>query len=46
MLLCEDDVNDNFDIFFSKLNEIYNESFPIITKTVSEKRLNTPWINQ
>ena len=45
VFLSEDDVNNKFDIFF-ELNEIYNESFPIITKTVSEKRLNTPWINQ
>lgn len=45
-LLCEEDLNANFDKFLSKLNNIYNESFPIITRTVSEKRLNTPWINQ
>ena len=45
-LLSEVNLNDNFEIFISKLKETYNKCFPILTKTTSEKRLITPWINQ
>ena len=44
-ILNNDDVNSNFDAFLSNIKHIYNECFPIVTKTISEKRLNSPWIN-
>ena len=40
------DVNLNFDKFLQIIHEIYNKSFPIRTKYISEKRLNNPWITQ
>ena len=40
------DLNTNFNIFLEKLHEIYNESFPLKTKFICEKRLNNPWITQ
>ena len=46
ILLSKVNLNENFEIFISKLNETYNEGFPILTKTTSEKRLTTPWINK
>ena len=44
--MSEVNLDDNFEIFMFKLNKIYNECFPILTKITSEKRLATPWINQ
>ena len=44
--LLINDLNSNFEKFLEKIHEIYNESFPIKVKFVSEKRLNNPWITQ
>ena len=45
-VLTINDVNGNFETFLSKIYQLYNESFPIVSKQISEKRLNSPWINQ
>lgn len=44
--LTNNDLNSNFDIFLNKVNEIYNICFPLRSKTISEKRLNSPWITK
>ena len=45
-LFTSDDVNINFQTFLSTLQQLYNQCFPIVSKQISEKRLNSPWINQ
>ena len=45
-ILTLNDINCNFEIFFSKIHQLYDECFPIVSKRISEKRLNSPWINQ
>ena len=43
-ILIDPDVNKNFDLFFDQFERVYNESFPIMTKTVSSKRFEKPWL--
>ena len=45
-LFNTNNVNTNFALFLNKIKEIYNQSFPIKTKYISEKRVNNPWISQ
>ena len=34
------------EVFCEKLYDIYDRSFPIVTKTLSEKRIRSPWITR
>ena len=45
-LLSSPDINNNFSIFLTKLQDLYTECFPIKTKFISDKRLQNPWITQ
>ena len=45
-LFDTNNVNTNFSLFLNKIQEIYNQSFPLKTKYISEKRVNNPWISQ
>ena len=40
------DLNANFNKFLERIHKLYNECFPLQTKFISEKRLNSPWISQ
>ena len=37
-------MNLNFNAFLNKINDLFNECFPLKTKSISEKRLHNPWI--
>ena len=45
-IISTDDVDQKFEFFTSKLDELYCSSFPIKTKRISRKRMNKPWLNQ
>ena len=45
-LLSSNDVNCNFKYFLRKIQEIFDESFPLQSKFITEKRLHNPWITQ
>ena len=40
------DVNMLVEVFCEKLYNIYDRSFPIVTKILSEKRIRSPWITK
>ena len=42
--IFSNDVNMLVEVFCEKLYDIYDRSFPIVTKTLSEKRIRSPWI--
>ena len=44
--LLTHDLNTNFNKFLERIHKLYNECFPLQTKFISEKRLNSPWISQ
>lgn len=43
-ILTSPNVNENFDIFLKHFQRLYNSNFPIVTKTLSAKRLAHPWV--
>ena len=45
-LLQAEDIDDNCLIFLNKLKEIFYNCFPLQTKQITEKRLNSPWLSQ
>ena len=44
-ILIDPDVNNNFDLFYSTFERLYNECFPIKTKIISAKRFQSPWLS-
>ena len=44
-ILTNEDANTNFESFFVHFEKIYNECFPITSKTISEKRFRRPWLS-
>ena len=44
-LLNDPDVNKNFEIFYDTFEKTYNECFPIVSKTISSKRYEKPWLS-
>ena len=44
--LIDGSAENNFNIFFNKLNEIYNQYFEIKTKLQTDKRISSPWITK
>ena len=44
-ILIEPDVNKNFDLFYDNFEKVYNECFPIKSKTISSKRFEKPWLS-
>lgn len=44
VLLSSRYVNNNFNNFLNKINELYNHCFPLRPKYISENRLQNPWI--
>ena len=45
-ILNENDVNPNTNKFLHSINTLYNSSFPIKTKMITQKSLQTPWITK
>ena len=45
-LLSTQNVDTNCNIFLDKIQELYDECFPLKTKYISTKRLLKPWITQ
>ena len=43
-LLTEEDLNKNFETFFNTFKRLYDKHFPLVTKNISTKRINNPWI--
>ena len=43
-ILTSNDIDENFENFTRTLHALYNKHFPIVTKFVSSKRLNNPWL--
>ena len=43
-VLTSNDLNCNFDAFLKKFSQLYNTHFPVVTKTLSHKRLSHPWV--
>ena len=39
-----DNINDNYEKFVTIIQNLYNKCFPIATKYISLKRLNSPWL--
>ena len=44
-ILVDPDVHKNFELFDNRFETIYNESFPVVTKTISSKRNGKPWLS-
>ena len=44
-LLVDPDVNKNFELFYNTFEKIYNECFPVVSKTISSKRYERPWLS-
>ncbi len=45
-LLNNCDVNENCKIFLDNITKDFNDSFPLKSKLITDKRLNNPWISQ
>ena len=43
-LLSSEDININFSKFFTIFQKLYNTHFPVVSKTISAKRLSHPWV--
>ena len=43
-LLTFEDLNANFNAFLKKFSQLYNTNFPVVTKSLSNKRLSHPWV--
>ena len=43
-ILTHPDVDQNFNLFYDKIHALYDKYFPVKTKIVTDKRLNTPWL--
>ena len=41
----DQDLNTNYENFLSAVTKIYNESFQLVTKIVSNRRIRNPWIS-
>ena len=44
-ILIEENIDKNFDTFLNLFTKIYNDCFPIATKTISNKRFTKPWMS-
>ena len=44
VLLSDDNVDNNYNIFHDTFSQLYNSHFPIVTREVSTKRIKNPWI--
>ena len=44
-ILVDNDVDNNFDFVFNTFYKIYNDCFPVTTKTISNKRYLRPWMS-
>ena len=43
-ILTSPNIDTNFDSFMEHFQRLYNSNFPIVTKSLSSKRLSHPWI--
>ena len=46
IIISENDINKLTEAFLGKLNSIYERCIPLKTKTISLKRLNSPWLTK
>lgn len=44
-LLTLPNTNENFNLFYNRVNDCYNKCFPLKTKFVSSKRLHNTWLS-
>ena len=43
-ILTSGDLNSDYNAFHSKFYKLYNANFPVVTKSISNKRLSHPWV--
>ena len=44
LLIDNNDIDTNFNIFIEKFSQLYDKHFPIKNKKISSKRMKTPWL--
>ena len=45
-ILIHGDLNENYNKFHSIFYDIYNRNFPVVTKSITNKKIKNPWITK